>query len=323
MLHILFRNSICQAATILLFFLLLLSNADSVHADSRVAILFRQDLSFHKKLTDDIKRIIAQQPGEFTIIEWPVDTAWDPDTLETFRMQNPDKLVVLGDLALSFSLALDTGIPGIYLLVTSQELVDKATATGAWIGSRPWVSPEIQMKTIRNVLPDVRRVGIVVTTETQVDTESLRQEAGYNDLQLNLSRVKNRREVLAELDRMFRESDALILEPDPNLLNEIVLHEALKLQQRYRKPLIVLSERFVQFGALMSISYSLEIRTAKTVAQFIGERKEGQPDDLGLSPFCCLQVFINSDVAKKIGASISTADTVDIQFISPGRREVP
>lgn len=312
------RNYIPVCALALLL-LLLLHPQLSMGADSGpIALVYRKDLPLHQQIAQEISHSLAREDPGIVIVDWPLSSAWPPASEKEFAGLQPSFAIALGDIALTFCRRASPDLSGFFLLVSNQDQVAEAEGSGLWTGAGLWVKPEKQLEKFRALLPGAKTLGSVVSAGffSKEQLTSLQQTGERFGFALDIVEVAQRRDVLAAIARVYKRNDGFWMMPDPQLLNEITLAEMLRLQTDYARPLLALSPRFVQLGALLSINTSLAEVSKQAV---IFARKSAGSRDLGHMeplPDSCYIIHINSDVAGKLDFKAPEAMQSSFDFIT-------
>ena len=282
---------------------------DAAQASESLAIVFRDDIPMHRQLADKLETEITKTSSDKEIFLYPITKNWSFDSQTDLLKRTPGRLIAIGDVALSFCLETTSEIPGIFLMLTSKQIVDRAESTGKWKGAKVWVEPEIQFKVIHQLMPDIKTIGIVLTPNCKECNRKFVIAAAKYDLKLKIIHTEERRQIIPAIQKVFKQSDAYLLLPDPNLLNNITLQELLRLQREYKRPLIGPAMPFVRMGAMLSINYKLE-KLVQYIAKHISNKTAPMEDRDKLSE-CCLEVSINEQVSKQLDVRIKTGTMKD------------
>jgi len=318
------RNNIFVYAPLLL--LLLLHPQLSVSGDTGpVALVYRKDLPLHRQLAEKMSSSLAKEGARSATVDWPISAAWTPENEKAFTDQKPSFAIALGDVSLAFCRRAAPALGGFFLLVSNQDQMAEAERSGRWTGAGLWVKPETQLEKFRALLPRVKTLGSVVSAGffSQEQLAGLQKTAKQFGFDLDIIEVAQRRDVLAAITQVYKKSDAFWMMPDPQLLNEITLAEMLRLQTTYARPLLALSPRFVQLGALLSVNTSLDELSKQAV--LMAKKSAETPDLEPMEPLpdSCYIVHINSDVAEKLHFTTPAVMQSSFDFITPANGGKP
>lgn len=307
----------------LLFFLLFPSQQSAGAETSPVALVYRQDLPLHRQLAGQITRALAEEDPRIVTVELPLSVTWSPENEKDFADKKPSFAIAFGDVALDFCRKALPNLNGFFLLVSNQEQVAEAENSGRWTGAGLWVKPEKQLEKFRELFPGAQTIGSVISAGffSKEQLAALRKSGERFGFALDIVEVAQRREILGAIAQVYKRADAFWMMPDPQLLNEITLAEMLRLQTAHARPLLALSPRFVQLGALLSVNTSLGELAKQAVVmsrKFAGSRHQGHPEPL---PDSCYIVHVNADVAEKLHFKAPAAIRASYDFMSPAGGE--
>ncbi len=298
----------------LLLTTLLFLAAMPVQAGERIAVVYRGDLPLHQELVQKLRSHVTLE--NFDIFRWELTPEGSMKIEINQGDPKPDKIVAFGDLALSFCLQTSFDTSGLFLLVSSQELSEQAQNTGRWLGGHLWVPLAKQFTTIKKILPQSKILGIVTSPAYQTQEKILQKAARQAGFKVYFIETENRRQILPSLATAFKHSDAIVMLPDPAMLNTLILGEMIRLQKQFHTPLIAISSRFVSLGAFMSIEYSLE-EIIQQLAEEIKKRKTAVtgPTETLLAD-CCIMITVNRKVSEQLDISVMENTKRNIIFFT-------
>jgi putative tryptophan/tyrosine transport system substrate-binding protein len=291
--------------------------ASSPVAAESLTIVFRDDISIHQQLAKKLKKSIQKKDSTSVVNLFPISKDWSPGTQKTLLKENPEKFLAVGDVALSFCVETAPDVPGIYLMLATEQLVKKISSSWQWEGTKVWVEPEIQLELIRKLMPDIKTVGMVLSPTCKNCGERFVAAATRYGLKLQFILTEERRQIIPAMRKVFGQSDVYLLLPDPNLLNNVTIQELLRLQREFQRPFIGPAMPFVHMGAMMSINYELD-KLVQYVAENIGGNNDFMGDRKKISD-CCIEVTINQKVMEQLDIKLKTEGLKnEINIITPG-----
>ncbi|MBI2896448.1 MAG: hypothetical protein HYY06_23015 [Deltaproteobacteria bacterium] len=168
------------------------------------------------------------------------------------RGSNPVVVVAVGQQALVTARRSFADLP----IVFANVLAPQQYGLGANVTGVPLeVGAEAQLRGIHELLPSVRRVGIVYNPSIfAAFVADTRGRAGALGLEIVEARVGSAREVQAAVQRLLGSADALLLLPDPSLWSRDTLSFTLLQGLERRKPVIGFLDALTQSGALLSFA---------------------------------------------------------------------
>ncbi|ATE62224.1 ABC transporter substrate-binding protein [Thauera sinica] len=162
---------------------------------------------------------------------------------------------------------------------------------------------ERQMRLVGAVLPRGGRLGVLYSTPSGEPDPELARAAAAAGLRLVPEAVAGAGEVIAGLERLLPNVDALLVLPDPVLSASSPARSILLTSYRFRRPIFAFSRAYVEAGALAAV-FSAPDDVAADVADWV--RKAGTtagrlPPARPASPF---QVAVNRQVARSLNIGV-------------------
>ena len=188
------------------------------------------------------------------------DMGGDPDkgpviVAEIQKKVKPDLILAVGIWALQAVLSQSTDIPVVYAMVLNPPSVvgDGRNITGASMN----VQVEEAFRLFKQMGPQIKRVGVIFsrarTGYLVKRAESLARQEG---LQLVAREIMSPKEIPAALESLQDEIDALWILPDETTLAQPVIQQMLLVAYRRKIPVLGLTERHAQMGALFALSFA-------------------------------------------------------------------
>ncbi len=161
-----------------------------------------------------------------------------------------------------------------------------------------WSDPPVerQMRLIRQLLPHVRRVGVLLSPLSAQLVPELEQAAARQQLLLRTERWDDPRDN-RPLGMLLDHSDVLLGLDDPQLFNPLTIKQILLTSYDQRKALIGPTAAFIRAGSLSS-SYSSQQDWLDTLDEVLDLPPEQWPAALYTRHF---QVISNESVARSLG----------------------
>ena len=174
------------------------------------------------------------------------------------------------------------------------------------------VPPEILLTQLKMVAPSVKRVGVVhhATTSAAVVAQATAR-AGVLGLTIVPIAVAGASEVKAALETHAGKVDALWMPPDPQAVSKSSYAAAVAFTRDQKLPLLAYSGKFVQAGALLSVSPSYRSIGSRLGLMTRRILEDGtSPASLGVASPIGTELVINLDVARAIGLTVD-ADVLE------------
>jgi putative ABC transport system substrate-binding protein len=225
----------------------------------------------------------------------------------------PDLVLAVGIWALKVLARDDPGVPVVYAMVMNPTSVIGArprNITGASMN----VSAERAIRVLRQLSPEIRRVGIVFDpANTGFLMNSARTIAQNQDIQLVERDVQSSGDAVAALDSLQEEGiHALWILPDKTVLAPAVIEHMLLFSFRKRIPVLGLSPRHAEMGALLSLSFASSEDIGRQAGELANQILSGStPSELPYTLARQVSLTVNLKAAKKLGMSIPDALLAD------------
>ena len=219
------------------------------------------------------------------------------------KKAKPDLILTIGFDALNMIKDFNR-FPTIYTMVLNPQnaISGKTDITGISMS----ISPDIQLRTLSEGLPEVKNIGLLYDPErTGHFVEKARLAAASMGIKLIAKEVRSPRNVPELLKSMSKEINAFWMLPDLIVAIPETIEFMLLFSIQNRVPLITFSEKYVEMGAFMSldlVTYDIGIQAGEMAKEFFSgtDIKEIKVTDARKSA-----VTINMNTVKKLGITIN------------------
>lgn len=234
----------------------------------------------------------------------------------------PDLIVTVGLKAANW-VAPRTQTPMLATLIPQSQYAElsrqrpKGTVTSAIFLNQPI---ERQIDLLHTALPESKKVGLLHSPEIKLDIDEVRSVLARHGMTL-ISRSSPSPDTLhKDLEFVLDRSDVLLVIPDNGIYSSNTIRNILLQSYRQDVPLVGYSQALVKSGALCAAYSSPEqiaTQTSVMVSQFF--KNETLPIPQHPQFF---SIAVNSDVAKSMGISIPSAESLKnrIAKLQGGRR---
>jgi putative tryptophan/tyrosine transport system substrate-binding protein len=220
----------------------------------------------------------------------------------------PDLIFAVGIWALQVVVSRPTSIPVVYAMVLNPPSIvgaEPRNVTGASMN----VPVEQPIRLFKQLGPQVKRIGVIFNrARTGYLVKRAQAVARDEGLELVTREITSAKEVVAALESFQDGIDALWIVPDETVLSQAVVQQMLLFSYRRKIPLLGLSDRHAQMGALFSLSFASgeDIgRQAGELAQSIlGGRAAAEVPYTSARK---LYLTVNLKAAQKLGLEIPQA----------------
>ena len=168
---------------------------------------------------------------------------------------------------------------------------------------------ERQARLIRLALPDVRKVGVLLSAEQRSQISELDEALRAQQLGLVYATLTEGERLITPLETVLSEADLLLALPDPLVFNRNTAQSLFLTSYRYRDPVLGYSRSLTRAGALLSL-HSSPAQIGRQAAEWIGGAIQGGSVRLPSPAFpSYFSVSINDQVARSLGFALpSEAD---------------
>ena len=171
--------------------------------------------------------------------------------------------------------------------------------------------PDRYVRLVKQALPKLKSLGLVFGDVSGVHAEAVRAAATEKGLGLVEAFVSPKVKLVSALKPVLRDSEALLLLPDPYFYNRRTAQGVLLSSVRFKRPLIAYSESYVKAGALMAI-FSTPEQMGKQTAEMVNciiDKCRKHPDEKTYPKY--FSVKVNKFVARQLGFEIKSAEELE------------
>jgi putative tryptophan/tyrosine transport system substrate-binding protein len=217
----------------------------------------------------------------------------------------PDLIFAIGLWALQAIVSQPTDIPVVYAMVLNPPSI-VGTGTKNITGASMNVPVEQPLRLLKQLGPQVKRVGVIFnrarTGYLVKRAEAVAREEG---LQLIAKEISSPKEAIAALESLQGAVDALWILPDETTLAQAVVQQMLLFSYRNKIPLLGLSERHAQMGALLSLSFASSEDIGRQAGELASSILGGKTAaDVPYTTARRLSLTVNLKAAQKLGVEI-------------------
>ena len=249
-----------------------------------------------------------------TVVCYRAPADWADVPLLT-RMHAPKLIFAAGSQAALKAAEMAERIPVLHVLVAEPAASQLAQRKGCF-GVSPDASPALEVRTIQNVFPGWRKIGVI----RRPGFESARySQVLAAAMASGLSLPEFNAEAVGELNlalkRAVRESDSLLLLPDGELFTATSLQAVLRFSVANNYPVIGYSPQLARVGAPLAVYVSAE--NAGRYASVVAERVlAGRCAACGMGPDAAPNAAANSTTNATYGCSCEQKNVAFAEEVS-------
>ena len=282
-------------------------------AAARVAVLMSAKVAEYEEALRGFKEATAHQIVATYDMDGDVDRG-QKYLAEIETKVKPDLIFAIGNWALQVVVSRPSSVPVVYAMVLNPASIvgtDGKNVTGASMN----VPVEQPIRLLKQLGSQIKRIGVIYN---RARTGSLVRRAQVvardEGLELVTREISSAKDVVAALESFQDGIDALWIVPDETVLSQAVVQQLLLFSYRRKVPVLGLSDRHAQMGALFALSFASgeDIgRQAGELAQAIlGGRAAA---DVPFTNARKLHLTVNLKAAQKIPPAILSRATSVIQ----------
>ncbi len=230
--------------------------------------------------------------------------------------RRPDLVLAVGRSALAAAAGLSdpAGPPVLYLLAPAAEPLARGHANVTGVDLE--VPPAVTLAALRDVLPKVRRVGLVHDpARTAAVVRGAVRAAEGAGVALAVLPVGSAREAAARLEELSGAVDVLWLLPDLTVAVPEVVQSLVLFSQRHRVPLLAFSPAYVERGATLAVSADPEAMAGQA-ARMARRLLAGEPAArVPVEAPARVVVTVNRAVAAQLGVEPSRASPQTLEWV--------
>lgn len=236
---------------------------------------------------------------------WSIARAGRPGTAP------PDLIVAAGSEALRKVLAGGPTVPVIATLLPRQSYERILAESGRPRSRLTAITldqpPARQASFLRHLLPGHKRIGLLLSDETQTLVPAFRQAFANAGLSLDSENSDDSSSaLLSALNSLLPRVNLLLAVPDSTIYKRDNIKAILVTSYRHQRPLVAYSAAFVKAGALAAL-YSTPAQIARQTADLV---VAANPPPAGAIAPALFAVSINQNVAQALGLAIPDEVTI-------------
>lgn len=280
--------------------LLLVSSAQA----GQVVVINSADVEAYKEALQGFKKIARHQIVAEYDMEGNLETGKKIFSDIQTKIK-PDLILAIGPWAFQITAAQPTNIPVVFAMVLNpSSLLPGAfkNVTGASMN----VPVETTIRLFKQLGSQIRRIGVLFNrAKTGYLVKRAMQVGREQGLEIIDREIRSPKEAIQALDGLQDEIHAFWILPDEIVLTPEVVQYMVLFSYRKKVPLIGLSERQAQMGALLSLSFGSSEDIGRQAAELANSILEGQtPDRLPFTMARQVKLIVNLKAAEKLGIEI-------------------
>ncbi len=228
-------------------------------------------------------------------------------------------VVAFGVRALQYALSTQSDDPLLAVLVpatTFEKMVSQTPGNSRRQISALYLDQPFsrQLRLIRTAMPQARRIGILVSPETEEQSTDLHRAGKLVGLDVDVRTARNQEQVFSSLDALARNVDALLLLPDSTVVNRDILRILFVKTYRERLPIVAYSSGLVQAGSLLGL-HATPTQIGAEAAEWLRGMSLDKGGRLAASRYPkSFTVDVNQSVARSLELTISSGPLLAMEL---------
>jgi putative tryptophan/tyrosine transport system substrate-binding protein len=226
------------------------------------------------------------------------------DLFKVINSTQPDLVLAIGVDALKKLQSIKKNLPILYLMVFNPHSVSYGGGNigGVCIN----ILPEQQVETIREVLPKVKRIGLLYDPKKSGEyIQQAREVTSKRGVSLVIKEVHRPQEVSFAMKELEGKVDLVWMIPDTTVVTPETVEGFLLFSLENKVPVLTFSKKYVEMGCLMAIEADgkdVGEQGGEIAEEVLSKRKDMR--DVGVVKPRKVVVTVNMKIAKKLGISI-------------------
>jgi putative ABC transport system substrate-binding protein len=270
-----------------------------------VAVILSANVDAYREAVQGVKAALRHR----IVAEYDMEGSFErgKSILEEIQTKpKPDLIVTVGPWAFQLAAAKATTIPIVYAMVLNPPSITPAGAKNI-TGASMNVPVESIFRIFKQLSSKNRRIGVVFNrTNTGYLMKRAEQVVRDEGLELVSREVRSPKEAIQAIDSLQEEKiQALWILPDETILTPEVIQYMVLFSFRTKVPLLGLSDRQAQMGALLSLSFGSSEDIGRQAAELANSVLEGKsPDMIPYTTARKLKLTVNLKTAEKLGIEV-------------------
>ena len=288
----------------LAFFLPIVFSPPAGHA-ATVVVVKSADAAVYREAIQGFQGVASLRVADTFDLEGDVGNG--PAVVRKIKAlpEKPDLIYAVGIYALQALVGQVTDIPIVFSMVLNPPVVVGAQARNV-TGASMNVPVGVQLQTLKQVSPQVKRIGVIYDPgKTGFLVTAAQRAATELGLTLVTRQITTPRASVSALDDLDGKADALWVVPDSTVLTQETVQYMLLVAFRRKMPVLGLSESQAKMGALLALSF----RSGQDIGKQAGELAKAilggrRVEDVPYTMVDKTKLTVNLKTAEKIGLQL-------------------
>ena len=271
-----------------------------------IAVLKSDNLKSTNRSLQGAKKIIKKQHNDavFHIFNINMGPEFNLQIVDSIKAVNPTLILTIGSSATRLAKDNFTRTPIVFCAVKYPVLsgfVNSLTHPGGNItGASLNIPIKIQINTFKEIIPDMKKLGVLYTSNTQTIIEEAKRELKKHGVELVPALVEQNKDLPKALDSLAMVVDGMWSVADPNLFTSKSTKFILLNSLRKGIPFMGFSRNVVESGALFALDFDYKA-VGFQAGEIANRILAGEmPDAISVTSADVLWFHYNENTAKRI-----------------------
>ncbi len=269
-----------------------------------VAIIISRDIENYHHLSNEIGRLITLKGGTFEPLYLYQQGA--AEIIQQIKHEQRQQVVAIGLEAAKAAKMLQQ-IPVVFCQIYNYQDYNLVTEHLKGVSLIP--SVDQQFKAWKEIVPELKQVGVIVGDGKQPIIEQATQSAAAHGIALISRAVKNDKEMWEEFRRLIPQVDGFWLLPDNRILSKRTLRNIVPYSVKHTTPLFTVNGLLLQDGAMISAAQVDSDIAEKVVTRLLATAPDNTIPGADIVPLELAHIIINTHTAKRFNLLIPNDNT--------------
>lgn len=272
------------------------------HAAGRVvvSVVFSSDIEAYTQAWNGFKKFLGEKKVSLWVSEYNLKDEEPAEIYSKIAKEKPDIVVTLGSHASKLAKERIKEIPVVFCMVFNPKQMIGSNITGVSME----IPAEIQIKGIKEILPDAKNMGLIYSPGSKADYEAISWVYGQNGFKLITRKVDLEEELSGALKDISSQIDCFLMIPDSKIYSPISVKHLLIQSLREGFPVIGLSSLYTKAGALFSFDCDYEDLGRQAGGITLRILNGEKPGDIAPSIPKKTKLSLNLATAERLGIKI-------------------
>jgi putative ABC transport system substrate-binding protein len=219
-----------------------------------VSVVFSSDIEAYQQAWSGFEEFFGEKKVSLWVSEYNLKKEEPVEVYSKINKERPDIVVTLGSQASKLAKEKIKGIPVVFCMILNPQQMIGSNITGVSME----ILAEIQIKGIKEILPDAKNIGLIYSPGSKGNYEAISWVYGQKGFKLITRKIGSEEELSGALKDISSQIDCFLMIPDSRIYSSISVKHLLIQSLREEFPVIGLSSLYTKAGALFSFDCDYE-----------------------------------------------------------------